>query len=79
MNLQYVLRHELIALHGAQNGDAQFYPQCINLEVTGSGSSIPLGGTIGTKLYAPKDPGVVFNLYTKFTTYPLPGPKLWKA
>jgi hypothetical protein len=73
--LKYVLRHELIALHGAQDGNAQFYPQCINLEVTGGGSASPSGGVPGTRIYQSAEPGVRFNLYTKFTTYPIPGPK----
>ena len=33
----YVLRHETITLHSAENvGGAQAYPQCINLKITGS-------------------------------------------
>ncbi|KAF2423591.1 glycoside hydrolase [Tothia fuscella] len=74
---KYAIRHELIALHNAQNGDAQFYPQCINIEVTGGGSAVPPEGVVGTKLYQSKEAGVNFNLYTKFTSYPIPGPKLW--
>ncbi|KAF8757798.1 Glycoside hydrolase [Rhizoctonia solani] len=33
---QYLMRHEIIALHGAQNyPGAQFYPSCIQFEITG--------------------------------------------
>ena len=47
----YVLRHETIALHSAgQANGAQSYPQCFNLEVTGSGSLAP-SGIKGTELY----------------------------
>lgn len=46
----YVLRHEIIALHSAGNEDgAQNYPQCVNLEITGSGNETP-AGTLGTKV-----------------------------
>ncbi|KAL5336221.1 glycosyl hydrolase family 61-domain-containing protein [Aspergillus crustosus] len=40
----YVLRHELIALHGAhtENG-AQNYVQCINLQISSGGSAQPEG------------------------------------
>jgi lytic cellulose monooxygenase (C1-hydroxylating) len=74
----YVLRHEAIALHGARNQDAQFYPQCINLKVTGSGSAVPNNGVPGVALYGAREPGLIFDLYgQKYTSYPIPGPKPW--
>jgi hypothetical protein len=74
----YVLRHEIIALHGAgsPNG-AQLYPQCINFEVSGGGSARP-SGTVGTSLYRANDPGILFNIYGNPTSYPIPGPRLYK-
>jgi hypothetical protein len=73
----YVLRHEIIALHGAgsPNG-AQAYPQCINLRVTGSGRTLPSGGVAGTALYRASDPGILFNPYVASPDYPVPGPAL---
>ncbi|KAJ4317184.1 hypothetical protein N0V84_007488 [Fusarium piperis] len=72
----YVLRHEIIALHsGGQENGAQNYPQCFNLEVTGSGTEQP-EGTLGTQLYKADDEGILFNIYTQLSTYPIPGPKL---
>lgn len=72
----YVLRHEIIALHGAnQANGAQAYPQCFNLEISGTGTSQP-SGVYGTDLYRATDPGIFFNLYTSFKTYPVPGPTL---
>ncbi|KAK7921709.1 endoglucanase [Apiospora marii] len=72
----YVLRHEIIALHSAgQENGAQNYPQCINLEVTGSGTEQP-EGTPATKLYTASDAGIKFNIYQKLDSYPIPGPKL---
>ncbi|KAH8665616.1 glycoside hydrolase [Ilyonectria robusta] len=71
---RYVLRHEIIALHSAgQVNGAQAYPQCINLNVTGSGSSTLTGGDF-TTFYTPQDPGILFNLYQSFSSYPIPGP-----
>ncbi|ETN46770.1 uncharacterized protein HMPREF1541_00959 [Cyphellophora europaea CBS 101466] len=73
----YVLRHEIIALHeGGNPGGAQFYPQCVNIEVTGSGSDSLSSGTVGTQLYTANDPGVLFNMYNNPTSYPIPGPPL---
>jgi hypothetical protein len=75
----YVLRHEILALHSAgQPNGAQAYPQCINLEVTGGGSAKP-SGTPATSLYTATDPGIAFNLYEAFDSYPIPGPDVWSA
>lgn len=69
----YVLRHEILALHGGnQPNGAQSYPQCINLEITGSGSSNP-SGTAGTALLNANDPGVVFNIHLPAQNYVVPG------
>lgn len=76
----YVIRHEIIALHGGQNDNgAQLYPQCLNLKVGGSGTVAPSNGVAGTSLYKRDDAGIKFNLYTSFTSYPFPGPALWTA
>lgn len=75
----YVLRHEIIALHSAEekNG-AQNYPQCINLKVSGGGSATP-SGTLGTALYKDTDPGILINIYQSLSTYDIPGPTLYTA
>ncbi|KAL2006367.1 hypothetical protein VTN00DRAFT_10021 [Thermoascus crustaceus] len=75
----YVLRHEIIALHSAGNKDgAQNYPQCINLEVTGSGTENP-AGTLGTALYTDTDPGLLVNIYQGLSNYSIPGPALYSG
>ncbi|KAL8709794.1 MAG: hypothetical protein Q9220_005580 [cf. Caloplaca sp. 1 TL-2023] len=75
----YVLRHEIIALHSSENPDgAQNYPQCINLEVTGSGTDKLASGTLGTQLYKPDDAGILVNIYQKLT-YTVPGPALYSG
>lgn len=73
----YVLRHEIIALHTAGQTDrAHNYPQCINLKVTDSGTSVPSTGTKGTALYQETDPGILINIYTTLTSYTIPGPAI---
>ena len=75
----YVLRHEIIALHSAgTEGGAQNYPQCFNLKVTGSGTDSP-AGTLGTELYNLDDPGILVNIYTSLSTYVIPGPTLYSG
>lgn len=74
---QYVLRHEIIALHGAgETNGAQNYPQCFNLEVTGSGTAEP-EGVLGTELYTPEDAGIKVGIYSPLESYEIPGPALW--
>ncbi|RYP89863.1 hypothetical protein DL770_004015 [Monosporascus sp. CRB-9-2] len=74
----YVLRHELIALHeGGSEGKTQMYPQCVNLKITGSGTESP-EGVVGTELYTPTDAGLLHNIYNDETnpTYQIPGPPM---
>ncbi|KAL8769863.1 MAG: hypothetical protein Q9209_004301 [Squamulea sp. 1 TL-2023] len=76
----YVLRHEIIALHSSHNPDgAQNYPQCVNLKVTGSGTDKLASGTLGIELYKPDDAGIFLNIYEKLSTYTVPGPKLYSG
>ncbi|KAJ5382340.1 Glycoside hydrolase family 61 [Penicillium concentricum] len=73
----YVLRHEIIALHSAgETNGAQNYPQCLNLKVTGGGSDSPKG-VLGTELYKAADPGILVNIYTAMDSYKIPGPALY--
>ncbi|KAL4914375.1 glycosyl hydrolase family 61-domain-containing protein [Aspergillus aurantiobrunneus] len=75
----YVLRHELIALHGAgTEGGAQNYPQCFNLEITGSGTDKP-AGVLGTELYTLDEPGILVNIYSDIESYTVPGPTLYSG
>jgi cellulase len=75
----YVLRHEIIALHAAgQANGAQSYPQCVNLAVKGTGTAVPTG-VAATSFYTPTDPGILFDLYGTLTTYTIPGPALYSG
>ncbi|KAF2865003.1 endoglucanase IV precursor [Massariosphaeria phaeospora] len=75
----YVVRHEIIALHAAgQTNGAQSYPQCINFKVEGEGKTVLSGGVKATAFYKAADPGILFNLYSKFSGYTIPGPALVK-
>ncbi|KAF4626676.1 hypothetical protein G7Y89_g11482 [Cudoniella acicularis] len=70
----YVLRHEIIALHAAGNANgAQNYPFCFNLAITSSGTDKP-AGVLGTTFYKATDPGILFDLYGSWTSYTIPGP-----
>lgn len=80
---KYLLRPEVIALHEADRyygqddkAGAQYYPNCVQLNVIGSGILEPKGYPI-PGIYHPKDKGIWFNRWDKFTEYPIPGPPLY--
>lgn len=76
----YVLRHEIIALHAAgQSNGAQDYPQCFNLAIKGTGTDKLTSGVAATTFYKSTDPGILFDLYSSFTSYTIPGPALYSG
>lgn len=68
---KYVLRHELVALHGAQiSGSAQFYPICANLEIEGGAEGEIAGeGVKFPGAYTESDPGVKVNIHSGVEKY----------
>ncbi|KAG5730705.1 putative endo-beta-1,4-glucanase D [Termitomyces sp. T112] len=75
---QYLLRHEIIALHGASTyPGAQFYMECAQLQITGGGSTTP--STVSFPgAYAGSDPGITVNIYyPPLTSYTIPGPPVF--
>jgi len=60
---EYVLKHDLLALHNAQNNDAQFYPVCANLVITDDGSRPLTGGQKFPGGYKADDPSLHVNLF----------------
>ncbi|KAL1709734.1 glycoside hydrolase family 61 protein, partial [Schizophyllum commune] len=72
---QYIIRHEIIALHSAwEYPGAQIYPSCIQVEVTGSGSALPTSFVSFPGAYTADTPGIVFDAYDDSLDYPIPGP-----
>ncbi|KAF9556946.1 glycoside hydrolase family 61 protein [Agrocybe pediades] len=62
---QYIVRHEIIALHAAYTyPGAQFYPSCIQIQVTGSGTALPTSFVSFPGAYTPTTPGIVYDAYT---------------
>ncbi|KAF9775268.1 hypothetical protein IL306_006635 [Fusarium sp. DS 682] len=73
---QYLLRGEHIALHGAHDGQAEFYYACAQVEVTGnSATKIPGTSVSIPGVYKQDDPAVNFSLWGSSTSYDvMPGP-----
>ncbi|KAF1964943.1 endoglucanase B [Bimuria novae-zelandiae CBS 107.79] len=92
----YLIRAEMIAFHEGEvaytknpRRGAQFYPNCVQIEVVGDGTVQLPEGVSFPGAYKYEDPGVVHDIYcsteTKTrtavctTTYPIPGPTIWSG
>ncbi|KAJ7135654.1 glycoside hydrolase [Mycena epipterygia] len=71
---QYIIRHEMSYTYPG----AQVYPSCIQVQVTGSGTSSPPASALVSfpGVYTATTPGIVYNVYTSKSVqaYPIPGP-----
>ncbi|KAK4647025.1 uncharacterized protein QC761_121900 [Podospora bellae-mahoneyi] len=93
----YLIRAEMVGLHEAdarfdQNSrrGAQFYPNCVQIEVVGDGTVELPEGVSFPGAYKYDDPGVHYNIYcsteraplapcTDASTYKIPGPTVWSG
>ena len=82
------MRHEVINLARASTGQAEAYPSCFQLQVTGGSSVSPtdfvksLGSDDVARFpggYKASDAGLNFDPYTAGKDYPFPGPNISKA
>lgn len=73
----YMWRHEIIALHLAQSPQgAEFYPSCIQMNITGKGNAVPTKQDLLSfpGAYSWTDPGILVpNVYDPGSTYTFPG------
>ncbi|OBZ72745.1 Cellulose-growth-specific protein [Grifola frondosa] len=74
----YLIRHEIIALHTAMTeGGAEFYPSCTQLKVGGSATGTPSSTVSFPGAYSDTDPGILVDVYTNpSATYVFPGPPI---
>ncbi|KAL1838514.1 hypothetical protein VTJ49DRAFT_2588 [Mycothermus thermophilus] len=79
-NGHYLLRAEMIALHGAgSQGGAQLYMECAQINVVGgTGTARPQTYSI-PGIYKANDPGILINIYTMSPSsqYIIPGPPVF--
>ncbi|KAG8905186.1 GMP synthase (glutamine-hydrolyzing) [Tulasnella sp. 403] len=77
----YLIRYETLALHQANT--PQFYPECVQVIVTGSGTAFPPDDYLVSipGAWGANDPGVKVDIYSEaaktITTYQIPGPRIW--
>jgi hypothetical protein len=74
----YLIRHEIIALHLATSlGGAEFYPSCSQLTVGGTGTGAPTSSELVSLpgAYSDNDPGIFDpNVFDTNAPYTFPGP-----
>ncbi|KAL4885395.1 endo-beta-1,4-glucanase D [Aspergillus karnatakaensis] len=74
----YLFRPEIIALHeGNRVGGAQLYMECVQVTVTSDGTTTLPEGVSIPGVYTAEDPGILFDIYNAFDSYPIPGPAVW--
>ncbi|KAF8602543.1 hypothetical protein BDV93DRAFT_494528 [Ceratobasidium sp. AG-I] len=77
----YLIRWETLALH--QSNTPQFYPECAQIKVTGSGTAFPTSEYLVSipGAWKTSDPGVTIDIYSEAaktqTTYVIPGPRIY--
>lgn len=79
---KYVIRNEIIALHRAHLHEPEFYMQCGNIEVTGSGTNdLSNSGVVASQLYSTSDAQIFgFSVYdNQESAWKVPGPPLYTA
>ena len=79
---KYVVRSELIALHRAHLSEPEFYAQCGNIEVAGSGTDdLSQSGVVASQIYSTSDSQLFgFSVYDgSESSWPIPGPPLYSG
>jgi len=77
---QYLLRAEMIALHGAgSSAGAQLYMECAQLNIFGGSGSLPSKTYSIPGIYKANDPGILVNIYSMSPSskYVIPGPPVF--
>ncbi|KAI0196431.1 glycosyl hydrolase family 61-domain-containing protein [Astrocystis sublimbata] len=79
---QYLLRAEMIALHGAGAPQgAQLYMECAQINISGGSAKISPATHSIPGIYKQNDPGLLVNIYqmTSGSTYTIPGPSVFSC
>jgi hypothetical protein len=75
---EYLVRAEHIGVHGAHDGQAEFYYSCAQVKVTGGGKgALPTDTIKFPGGYKKTDPSFTYSIWGGYKDYPMPGPKVW--
>ncbi|KAK4148415.1 putative endo-beta-1,4-glucanase D [Chaetomidium leptoderma] len=77
---EYLVRVEHIGLHEGHVNRAQFYIECAQLKIEGSGGGNPSPLVKIPGIYKANDPGIAYNKWTNNPApYIMPGPAVWNG
>lgn len=71
---EYLVRAEHIGVHGAHDGQAEFYYACAQVSLSGGSGSIPSDTVKIPGVYKVNDPEVNFSVWGGMKPYPAKGP-----
>ncbi|KAK0625068.1 glycoside hydrolase, partial [Bombardia bombarda] len=75
---EYLVRVEHIGLHEGHKAKAQFYIECAQLKINGTGGGTPAPLVKIPGIYTQADPGIKYNKWTSNPApYVMPGPGVW--
>jgi hypothetical protein len=73
------VRHEIVTLHSTYNeGGAQFYLGCQQLQIDGAGTKTLEGLVSFPGAYDSKGPGIIFRIYNELP-YKIPGSAVFEC
>lgn len=76
---EYLVRSEHVGVHGAHDGQAEFYYGCAQIKVTGSGNAVPKDTIKFPGGYKKTDPSWNFSVWGGYKDYPFPALPVYKA
>jgi hypothetical protein len=77
---EYLVRVEHIGIHESHVNKAQFYMECAQFKISGSGGGSPSPLVKIPGLYSANDPGIAYNKWTNNPApYYMPGPTVWSG
>ncbi|KAH7304765.1 glycoside hydrolase, partial [Stachybotrys elegans] len=76
---EYLVRFEHVGLHGAHDGQAEFYYSCAQIRVTGNGSGTPGPMVKFPGAYGVQDESWNFSVWGNNHNFPFPQPAVWEG
>jgi hypothetical protein len=76
---EYLIRPEHVGVHGAHDGQAEFYYGCAQVKVTGGGNGVPGPMIKFPGGYKKNDPSWNFSVWGGYKDYPFPAQAVWNG
>ncbi|EMD88003.1 glycoside hydrolase family 61 protein, partial [Bipolaris maydis ATCC 48331] len=74
---EYLVRSQHVGVHGAHDGQAEFYYGCAQIKVTGNGTGVPGPMIKFPGGYKKTDPSWNFSVWGGYKDFPFPSQTVW--